>query len=130
MHMFAVQMGWLEFLIKWEKMKRAWDDIKKFALTTWLNEYFWFYVKWSTKTYIAYFFEIRFSKIYFDLTEIFILSGILYGPLWDTQFSLFDPFAPYASGSTMGGGGKFQNALIVLKMMPFCSTPHKLLKNI
>ena len=52
----------------------------------------------------------------------------LYGTL---NFLYLTPLPPMPQAQQLGGGvGKFQNALIVLKMMPFCSTPHKLLKNV
>ena len=50
----------------------------------------------------------------------------LFGTL---NFLYLTPLSPMPQAQQLGGG-KFQNALIVIEVMPFCSTPHKLLKNV
>ena len=46
---------------------------------------------------IQHIWVFKFSKIYFKLTKMSILSGFLHAPLWETKFSFFDPFPPHAS---------------------------------
>ena len=50
----------------------------------------------------------------------------LFGTL---NFLYLTPLSPMPQAQQLGGG-KFQNALIVIKVMPFCATPHKLFKNV